>query len=380
MAKRLPVFRIAVGLPVAAWLVWLACQLWQPAYQGKTLIVWLDEARQNGDSAAFSPGDQPDSNTAKAIRAIGTDGLPTLVGLIRTKDTALGGKLRALSESHPWIPIHQRETIELQEEGVYGFAVLGPTAMPAVPKLAALLHDDDPHVRTAAAFCLGLIGGGSAGTVPELQNCLGSLLQVKPMNRRGDWDLEAYCALFALREIGPAANSSIPQIRTFTNSVGTITPWAQAALIKLTGQGLDSAIEPLKDTSNLANWRIACMIAQELGSNANPAIPLLLGSLHQTNETIQEDAIAALGRLHSHPEECIPAITPFLHSTNSWIRFHSLQTFSAYGSSAGQWVPTLEIIRCLSDSDDLVRATATNTLRRVAPEAAAKAGIGPGKP
>jgi hypothetical protein len=102
---------------------------------------------------------------------------------------------------------------------------------------------------------------------------------------------------------------------------------------------------------------------------------LLLGDLHQTNEKVQEDAIAALGRIRSQPEQCIPAITPFLRSTNNWIHAHSLVTISAFGSSARQWAPTLEIIRCLADADGLVRTAATNTLRRVAPEAAAKAGI-----
>jgi hypothetical protein len=95
--------------------------------------------------------------------------------------------------------------------------------------------------------------------------------------------------------------------------------------------------------------------------------------LKQTNEKVQNDAIAALGSIHTHPEWCVPAIAPFLRSTNELARFCTLQAISDFGISARQWTPTSEIVRCLSDP--LVCTAATNTLRRVAPEAAAKAGV-----
>jgi HEAT repeat protein len=381
MAKRSLVLKITAAVLVAGGMVWLIAHFSEPAYQGKTLSVWLDEARQNGDIDAFFSGDhQPDSSTARAVCAIGIDGLPTFIRMVRARDTAIGKRLRELSRSYTWMPIDRRESSEFQGEAAYGFGLLGPAAKSAVPELAALLHDDDPKVRAAAAYCLGLTGAGSAGAAHDLENYLQAVLHVTLKNGSAEWDMEARCALYALGELGPAARSFIPQISDLTNATSTTLIWAKAALIKITGRGLDLAVEPLRDTANLTNWRVACFVARELGSNATPAVPLLLGDLKQTNEDIQADAILALGNIRAHPEQCIPAITPFLRATNRWIRVFTLTTISAFGSSARPWAPTSELIRCLADGDGSVRARATNALRRVDPGAAAKTGIRFDKP
>jgi HEAT repeat protein len=375
MAKRSLFLKIAVAFLIAGGMIWLIDHFSEPAYQGKSLRVWLEEARQNGDIDDFFLGDgQSDSTTAGAVRALGTDGLPILLGMVRATDTALGKRLRDLSRSYPWIPIDRREPIEFKNEAAYGFAALGPAAKSAAPELAALLQDDDPEVRACAAFCLGLIGGESADAVRDLENYLDAVLRVKLKNGGAMWDLEARCALYALGEIGPPARSAVAQITNLTNAASSSLIWAKAALIKITGSGLEAALEPLKDTSNLTNWRVACAVVCQLGSKANPAAPWLLGDLQQTNQKVQEAAIEALGKIRSHPEQCIPAIIPFLRSTNNWIRCHSLETISEFGSSARPWAPTSEIIRCLADADNLVRKTATNALRRIDPGAAAKAG------
>ncbi len=386
MAKRSPVAKITTALLVAGGMVWLIAHFSEPAYQGKSLRVWLDEARQNGDIDAFFTGDgHPDSSTARAVSAIGTGGLPTLLRMVRARDTVIGKRLRELSRIYTWIPIDRRDSdgYELQNEAAYGFGVLGPAAKSAVPELAALLHDDDAKVRAAAAYCLGLITDGSADAVPDLENYLKAVLRVK-QNGSYDRDMEARCALCTLGKIGPEARSTVPQIMALTNETSTsfvmVKIAAKSALIKITGRGLDLALEPLKDTSNVTNWQVACFVAQELGSNATLAVPLLLGDLKQTNEEIQADAILTLGRIRAHPEQCIPAITPFLRATNRWMRVFALTTISAFGSSARPWAPTSEIVRCLADADGSVRARATNALRRVVPEAAAKAGIRIDKP
>jgi hypothetical protein len=355
-------------------MVWMIAHFSEPRYQGKSLRVWLDEAGGNGEIAAFYLGDdQPATSSARAVRAIGTDAIPILIGMARTRESGLRKMLVKLSRKHAWISIHARDFLGLHYEAAYGFGLLGPSAKAAVPDLIALLDDDDPEVRCYAAMGLGNIGRASAEAVPDLRRYLEFVVQDKPGTR---WDWEAEYAISALGEIGPAARPALAQITAFTNTGSYATEVAaRAALIQISGSGLDTAVEPLKDTSHLRNWCDACEIVSRLGTNGAPAISLLLADLQQTNEDIQMSVIQALGRIHTHPDQCIPAMTPFLRSTNGAARFYSLLAISAFGSSAGQWAPTSEIVHCLTDSDDEVRAMATNALRRVAAEAATKASV-----
>ncbi len=372
MRKRPWVWKIAAALLIVGAVAWLFSHFSEPKYLGKPLSVWLDEAWTNGDVLAYVEGDrQPDTSSARAVRAIGAAGLPTLNGMIQARDSPFGEWLDRISDRYTWLGIHRRPANELQAEAVYGYAVLGPAAKSAVPDLARLLTSDDLWTREAAAYRLGLIGEAGAGAVPDLARYLDAIVGRAQKNSGGDWDAEVRCAMFALGEIGPAARSAVPRIATLAGT----NVWAKAALINITGSGLDAAIEPLKDVSNRTNWLFATFVVRSLGSRAAPAVPWLIADLQQNDEQIQGHVFEALGEIHAHPEQCIPALLPFLRSTNNSIRLRSLETISVFGGSAAPWAPSSEIVRCLADPDAKIRRAATNTLRRVAPDAAAKAGL-----
>ncbi len=376
MRNRHLVLRMAAACALAGGMLWLIAHFSGPRYQGKSVSAWLDQGFRDGNLADDWMGDvQPDTSTARAIRAFGTDALPTLLRLVRSRDTGLRNGLRSLSLKYHWFPIRPPFAAVLHTQAHYGFKVLGPSAKAAAPELVALLHDADSQVRVMAAFCLGDIGPASADAVPSLKKQLESLLRNKAMDP-WDWEWETTSAANALGEIGPAARPALSQIAALTNTGFDMTDGAaRAALIKITGSGLGASLEPLKDTSNSTNWSVALEVVRNLGSNAAPAIPILVAELLQSNEIVQRGAIKALGRIHAHPEQCVPAIAPFLRSTNKTTRYWTLQAISAFGGSARQWAPTAEIMRCVGDSDVFTRLLATDALRRVDPEAAAKAKI-----
>jgi HEAT repeat protein len=149
----------------------------------------------------------------------------------------------------------------------------------------------------------------------------------------------------------------------------------KAARIKISGEGLDSAIEPLKNPSAITEWRLACEVAGELGTNAAPAVPLLVANLQYTNRDVQSGALWALGGIHTRPDLCLPAMTPFLSSSSVMERLPALLAVSAFGRAATQWVSTSQITPFLTDYNEFTRKTATNTLRRLYPEAAAKLSV-----
>jgi HEAT repeat protein len=187
---------------------------------------------------------------------------------------------------------------------------------------------------------------------------------------------QRYLTAFALGEIGPEARSALPQLRVLcADSNELVYASAQAAVIKITGSGIDALIAALGDTFDSAKWNQACAAVGFLGNAGSNAIPVLLATTAHGDSVAVEKAIEALGKIHTRPELCIPGVLPFLQNTNEWVRLHSLSSISAFGTNARRFVATSDLVRCLGDPSRLVRETATNTLRYLAPEAAVKAGI-----
>jgi hypothetical protein len=57
-----------------------------------------------------------------------------------------------------------------------------------------------------------------------------------------DWQMEAYFVLHAVGEMGPAARPALPQITLLSQPPSGAIASAKAARIKISGEGLDSAI------------------------------------------------------------------------------------------------------------------------------------------
>jgi HEAT repeat protein len=370
MQRRIHFGLAALLLVLVGVIAWEVLREREPVYHGKALSIWL-EGPPAPDS--ISP------ETETAIRAMGTDALPALLNMVRLRDSAVRKALIELSSKHKWLPIHIRPVEEIREMACCGFMLLGPTAKPAVPKLARLLDDDDPQVRCVAAACLAYLGPTSRDAVPALVVYLSHLL--KP-NRGSQWDAHGrYFAAYALCQIGPAAGPAIPQLTALTTLTNE-SDWraracARAALIKLRGDSLLPLAEGLKDTSDQTRWfyEKGGNVILYLGTNAEPLIPVLLGALQQKNIDIQKRALAVLEMIHARPELCIPAIAPSLRSTNSGMREGSIDALRAFGTAAKQGAVVSELIRSLNDPAGFVRTRATNALRRIDPEATAKAGV-----
>jgi hypothetical protein len=100
-----------------------------------------------------------------------------------------------------------------------------------------------------------------------------------------------------------------------------------------------------------------------------------MSALQHTNVQIQHYAVEALAGIHSVPELSLPALRPFLRSTNTSLRWSTLEAMRRFKGSPVDIQTIAELKSCLQDGDESVRKRATNTLRSLAPEAAKKAGV-----
>ena len=246
--RRLPVLCGAVFVVAFAIVTWLCFRQPEPTYQGKALSFWIDQ-----QSAAVDTQEAID-----AIRHIGTNAIPPLLGMVRKKDSAFKKRLITLGKKQSVIDLDLHPARYYHAKASCGFSILGPAAKPAVPALIALLHDNDKEVRASAAQCLAILGPDAREAVPALvqllhdegngygpvllnaMNALGSIHAepetVLPVlldyvnGSKSNWNyhLAAISALGAYRE---EAKSVVPAILPFLNDPDPVRRrFADAAL------------------------------------------------------------------------------------------------------------------------------------------------------
>jgi hypothetical protein len=103
------------------------------------------------------------------------------------------------------------------------------------------------------------------------------------------------------------------------------------------------------------------------------AIPSFLRAAASTNAPMREVAVWALYGVHTEPRLVVPALVNALSDTNFLIRLVAARALGDFGTNAQEAVPAL--VTLLSDPSSRVRPNATNALKKINPEAAAKAGV-----
>jgi len=362
MANRQRILLVVVVLAFLGGFAWLVLRPHEPVFEGKPVSLVLDEGYYVYGSRVSRYWNIQDSEASRmkaesALRALGTNALPMLVNLAGTRLTTFRMIVGSMARDSSMDFLHLPPQRAKHEIAAWGFQRLGPAGRPAVPALIRLLDDRDPGVQGAAAQCLAGIGPAAPEAVPALLR----LLKAAKAGRRNDPWLRDWAAR-ALGEIGPAASAAIPYLADATNEVAVV------ALIKIRQDSFQPFFERLKDTSDVSKWFRTAAEVSGLGTNADPAIPLLVAAFDHTNKHIPYQAVLVVGRLHRRPEVCLPALVSLLNSTNNSLRAEALNALASFGPAAKPAAP--EIVRCLNDREAWVRDSATNALRAIDPSAA----------
>jgi HEAT repeat protein len=193
---------------------------------------------------------------------------------------------------------------------------------------------------------------------------------------RGRWDSQTSAA-YALGLMGPLAQTAVPDLEAL-EARGGLPPSCRRsvrfALVRIKQESLQPYIENLKGTSDSGVWYENAWIIGQCGTNAAAAVPILLAGLEPTNRPfIQMCACDAVGRIHSRPDTCVPALVPLLNSRNVNLRATAFRALGRFGDAAKPASSALN--ECLYDPEEWVRREATNLLRQIEAAAAAKAGV-----
>ena len=132
----------------------------EPRYQGRKLTEWL------GDMEFSDAGGYLSASATKAIRAMGTNALPYLLWMVESeKDSPSKNRANRLLEKQSVIKFRFTSYSYSCGPGASGFAPLGETAAPAVPRLMKLL--ENPRTSLQARFALMCIGSPAFPSLAE---------------------------------------------------------------------------------------------------------------------------------------------------------------------------------------------------------------------
>ena len=314
MRKRLQIALALLFVVLVSAIVWqgLRSREREPVYQGKRLRVWL------GEYDAWTPyGAIEARNTAEAaIRQIGTNAIPTLLNMLRKKDSFLVSKLIPLWDRHvtrtSYLPFwvthpswYQVQAEVPNRQASMGFEILRTNACPAVP---ALIRIYEQNISPASQFYVS----------------------------------------HALMAIGPdAMRTAIPSfVRGTASSSFLVRKFAVMALLQV------------HDESSLV-------------------VSALAKCLSDTNVFIRALTAMGLGELGKKAPQAVPLVVPLLIKTlgdpDGSVRGSAACSLKVLGAEAKEEVPAL--LKSLKDEDEYARGTAAEALEQIDPEAAAKAGV-----
>src|ERR1035437_3819229 len=143
MRKRVYVALAVLLVMLAGVSAWQGLREREPVYQGKRLSVWLNAYELYGMTGVETWQVRVEQQEAdEAVCRIGTNALPTLLRMLRAKDSALKAKLMDLALKQHFIHINYIPADELNYRACSAFGVLRAKAQSAAPALIRLYEQN----------------------------------------------------------------------------------------------------------------------------------------------------------------------------------------------------------------------------------------------
>jgi len=314
-----------VALLLGFW-SWLVCE---PSWHGHKLSEWVELYGARFSGYEFTTNCwATQQETETAIRGIGSRSIPFLVRWIRREIKHLGppGSNLVRDFIWKWAPSNLRPTLRrwwfdrrseyLAIGAVSAFLVLNTNANSAIPDLVSIVNLPDNT----------------------------SWENYEPAWGLADPSFPNRCALFALANIGPSA--------------------APALLACATNSSMNARCD-------------AVHLLSKMGTNARPALPLLLQIIQDPTNRLSALAARTLGNLKLEPETVIPALTNALERRKDLLQpftsgpmqprmgfqYEVLQALARYGPGARPAIPIM--IRWLDNEDPFIPWYAADALGKM---------------
>jgi HEAT repeat protein len=203
---------------------------------------------------------------------------------------------------------------------------------------------------------------------PEGFSYLTNLVANRPIS--GNPTYKAFCAAYALGEMGPAATGAIPVLEEATaDPQSYIWPAATAALMKIRGESPAPLFEQAGDPTDSTTWSLVVKVLAQFDARAEPAIPEIVAAISRSraNDTTEAVGCNALRTIQRRPDLCVPVLASVLDSPSSFSRSSAMDALLAFGADARPALP--KVTEALNDLDPYVRESAESLVKILDPSA-----------
>ena len=170
--KKKRLMLLAMVFLVAAGLGFYFTRPNEPSYQGRTLTGWLTKFEADTSSMEKWNIDSPRlADSVQAIRAIGTNGVPTIFKLMTNKDPPGAAELRRFSSyALGLLGLQLRASDDKRDLAILGFDILGKNGRYAIPRLVELARSDTDCSMQAKECLVGLAAEMTLSDLVQLMN------------------------------------------------------------------------------------------------------------------------------------------------------------------------------------------------------------------
>ncbi len=323
----------------------------EPRARGRSLSSWVNSLPGTGTAPRAA---------AAALREIGTNAIPPLLQLLRTKDSPEISKLNELLRKQSLIRFHFREASEKRAKAVAGFNALGSIAKPAIPELVELFND--PESALPALRALNEIGPDAV--LPLTQALSHTNSEVRDLAA----DLLSRHGAAHPKIAVPALLQAMRDPDEFVRST------AAKSLCRIEhdpGKVIPALIARLEDPSRVVGVAVAECLG-EFGAEAKSAVPALVKRIERNPGELLS-IIPALAKIQ--PDTAMTSLSHLLRETNMLVRLRaayqirSLRDQLKGSSRAATEMVISTLIQMLEAPEPEVRGVAAWTLGEFGSEA-----------
>lgn len=200
--------------------------------------------------------------------------------------------------------------------------------------------------------------------------------KARAVNTTNRWELidqaerRAFQASMALAALGTQAEGAIGELtKVIDGPYAGGTRTARSVIYALSNLG-PKALTPLMRTftnQNAFARDAAVHWIGNLGTNASPAVPALVGFLDNMETRLAIGAAFSLGEIHMDSATAVPALANALTTGTYRVGFQAATSLGKFGTNARSATPAL--LTACNHRYDFMRQAATNALLKIAPEA-----------
>ncbi len=185
--------------------------------------------------------------------------------------------------------------------------------------------------------------------------------------------LRARDAPWQLMLVRLAAKQELIRIpyRTSATELNFWGAMAFASLRETASNSVPALVQIYKENRSIDSRNAVVIALGNIGPAAERAVPCLLDATVDSDFSIRFNALNALGEIHAQPELVVPVLVKALHIRDD-SRVAAESALGGFGAAAKAAVPSL--VELLNDEMP-PRSFAASALKRIDPEAAARAGV-----